>query len=61
MAEARQEDAWNHTSNVLAMLVNVNRDPKSTPADPRDFNPTQRGKEIKHEIEVASLKGIFKL
>ena len=40
MAEARGRDAWAHTSAVLALLANVNRDPKKTrPFKPADFDP----------------------
>jgi hypothetical protein len=40
MAEARGRANWAHTSTVLALLANVNRDPKRTRAfKPSDFNP----------------------
>ena len=40
MAEARGRDLWGHTSAVLAMVANCNRDPKrSRPFSPADFNP----------------------
>ena len=40
MAEGRSQALWNHTSSVLAMLANVNRDPrKGRSAKPADFNP----------------------
>ncbi len=40
MAHARQRDAWNHTATLLAMLANVNRDPKKGRAfKPADFHP----------------------
>ena len=40
MAEARSRENWAHTSSVLAMLANVNRDPKKTkPFKPSDFDP----------------------
>ena len=40
MAEARSRDAWAHTSTVLAMIANANRDPKRTRAfRPGDFDP----------------------
>ncbi len=40
MAEARGRDAWQHTSCILALIANVNRDPKKTRAfRPDDFNP----------------------
>ena len=40
MAEARGRAAWAHTASLLAMLANVNRDPKRTrPFQPADFDP----------------------
>ena len=40
MAEAHGRDCWNHTSAILAMIANVNRDPKKGKAfKPSDFNP----------------------
>ena len=43
MAEARVDAEWNHTSATLAMLANVNRDPKKHgPYRPEDFHPLKR-------------------
>ena len=40
MAEARRREAWSHTSAVLALIANVNRDPRRVRAfGPEDFNP----------------------
>ncbi|MBM4020562.1 MAG: hypothetical protein FJ288_19965 [Planctomycetes bacterium] len=40
MAEARGRANWAQTSTVLALIANVNRDPKKTRAfRPADFNP----------------------
>ncbi len=40
MAEGRQNEQWNHTAALLAMLANVNRDPKKGRAfQPNDFHP----------------------
>lgn len=40
MAEGRSRENWQHTSAILALLYNCNRDPKKTkPAKPSDFNP----------------------
>ena len=40
MAESRSQEEWRHTSSVLALIANVNRDPKKTPPfRPRDFDP----------------------
>lgn len=55
MAQARQQDAWNHTASVLAMLANVNRDPKKGRAfKPTDFHPMPVAK---HAPEPPPLRG----
>lgn len=61
MADGRREEMWNHTSHLLAMLVNVNRvDAKADPVHPCDFNP-YAPKPVPVEIPVSSLRGLFKL
>jgi hypothetical protein len=53
MAEARSRAAWAHTSSVLAMLANVNRDPKRTRAfRPEDFDP-----HAQKDMSVTVVKG----
>lgn len=40
MAEGRGRQSWAHTSALLALIANVNRDPKKTrPFKPSDFDP----------------------
>jgi hypothetical protein len=41
LANARQEENWTHTSTVLAMMANINRDLEKHPQafTPADFNP----------------------
>ena len=40
MAEGHHKDRWQHTSSVMALIANVNRDPKKNrPFKPSDFNP----------------------
>ena len=40
MAEGRGRDEWGRMSSLLALVANVNRDPKHTRAfTPADFNP----------------------
>jgi len=40
MAEARGRDEWGRMSSLLALIANVNRDPRRTRAfRPADFNP----------------------
>jgi hypothetical protein len=45
MAQARRSEAWEHTSWLLAMIANANRDTKKrpTPFRPSDFNPCPAG------------------
>ena len=62
MAEARGRDNWNHTSCVLAMIANVNRDPKKTPAfQPGDFDPyrPRRPVRVDRKTGFARLKSVF--
>ena len=43
MAEGVDRQAWGHTSCLLAMIANVNRDPKKGRARrPSDYNPYAR-------------------
>ena len=43
MSESRCRFEWSQTSSVLAMLANVNRDPKKHgPYRPEDFHPLKR-------------------
>ncbi len=46
MAEAKSKESWSHTSAILAMTANVNRDVKKkpTPFKADDFNPCLTGK-----------------
>lgn len=40
MAEAKSRERWMHTSQLLSLIANVNRDPrKGEPFSPSDFNP----------------------
>ena len=55
MTHARQQDAWNHTASALAMLANVNRDPKKGRAfRPVDFHPVPAAR---HPESAPPLKG----
>ena len=66
MAQARQEDHWNHTASVMALLANVNRDPKRGRAfKPADFHPAlpaRRGRAGPHpplKGDIGMLKIVF--
>ena len=62
MAEARSEHNWAHTSALLALIANVNRDPKKSKAyKPADFNPfserVRQAARVKTDIRI--LKQVF--
>ena len=60
MAEGRSESLWSHTSVMLAMIANVNRDPKKTSAfKPDDFNPHARKKDVRLPGNIRMLKQVF--
>jgi hypothetical protein len=56
MAEARGRDNWAHTSAILALIANVNRDPKKTrPYKPADFDPYSAKDRRDEAIEVTDM------
>jgi len=56
MAEARARDHWAHTSSILALVANVNRDPKKTrPFKPSDFDPYAGRDKSSEAIEVTDM------
>lgn len=45
MADGRSKSLWPHTSSILCLLANVNRDHKrSRPFTPNQFNPHMAGR-----------------
>lgn len=61
MGEARSQQAWAHTSSVLALLANVHRDSKKTRAyQPADFNPHIRKSPVNlPKVGINVLKQVF--
>ena len=61
MGEARSQQAWAHTSSVLALLANVHRDSKKTRAyKPADFNPHMRKTPVTiQKVGISVLKQVF--
>ena len=56
MAEGRGRQSWAHTSAVLALIANVNRDPKKTRAfKPSDFDPYSAKDKRDGAIEVKDM------
>jgi len=61
MAEAKSKDNWNHTSAILALIINVNRNPKKQGAvTPKEINPhEQKPKTILKGKGLRILKDVF--
>lgn len=60
LAEARGRFEWEQTASLMALMVNLVRDPKkSKPAKPNDFNPYSG--RIKHipKAPLSILKEVF--
>ncbi len=63
MFDARRSGNWAHTSEILAMLANVNRDPKKrAPFSASDFNPCRKPlnrKPVSKKEAFSILKAVF--
>lgn len=65
MLDARCREHWSHTSVILALIANVNRDPKkhSQPFSPDEFNPYEQQSKAKEEpiarVGVDMLRRLF--
>lgn len=56
MADARGRESWAHTSAILALIANVNRNPKKTrPYKPSDFDPHTTRDKRDDAIELTDL------
>lgn len=54
MSESRGKDNWAHTANILAMLFNVNRDPRKQQAvKPETFNPYEHRRKSNKDTRLA--------
>lgn len=69
MAEGRARFAWGIASSQMALLANLNRDPRrGKPFRPSDFNPFSpepprvvlRGEEMKEALKAAFCRGAAK-
>ncbi len=63
MAEARSKSEWGRASALLALIANVNRDPKKgVPFTPSDFNPHERKNTdvpVTKLTDLSILKAVF--
>lgn len=62
MVESKGRYDWAQTSSLMALMVNLVRDPRhSSPAKPADFNPyiPQPKKQILRGKDLTILKDVF--
>ncbi|OHB56828.1 MAG: hypothetical protein A2Y07_06870 [Planctomycetes bacterium GWF2_50_10] len=63
MAQGRGRDAWSRTSALMALIANVNRDPKKTRAfKPSDFDPyadKKQGRIVVNKENISVLRNLF--
>ena len=61
MAEGKCRERWNHTSAMLALIANANRDPKKSRVfKPEDFHPYMGRKAAKRaKVSIDVLKDVF--
>mgnify|MGYP005645988809 CR=1 FL=1 len=67
MAEGRDRARWRHTSALMALTANLNRDPKKgRPFDPSDFDPHSNDENQREDVievtpeTVSEFKRAFK-
>ena len=60
MAQARSRSDWSRVSSLMALIANVNRDPKKTRAfRPADFDPHQERQRPAAKVNIDVLKAVF--
>jgi hypothetical protein len=60
MSEARGRFEWEQTSSLMALVVNLTRDPKkSKAAKPADFNPYYIKPKVVTKVPLSILKDVF--
>ena len=63
MAQGKGKDAWSRTSALMALIANVNRDPKRNRAfKPSDFDPyadKKQGRIVVDKENISILRNYF--
>ncbi len=60
MAKAKGEFEWEQTSSLMALIVNLVRNPKKTkPAKPSNFNPYKAEVKPKVQVPLSFLKEVW--
>jgi hypothetical protein len=61
MADARNRAEWGRAASIMALIANVNRDPKKSRAfKPGDFDPfTQRRSGVAPKLKMSEVKGML--
>jgi len=62
MADGRVREEWNHTSQLMCLTANINRDPKRKPKPyaPADFHPLERARAARPiPADISVLRDVF--
>ncbi len=59
MAEGRKREAWNHTAQLLAMIYNAHREPRSELLEPARFHPMTPRPALPKTKDLSILKLVF--
>ncbi|CAN5410502.1 hypothetical protein BH11PLA2_BH11PLA2_34620 [soil metagenome] len=59
LAEGRQKENWNHTSHLIAYLLNANRGPNSPEYRPHQFNPFHQGEHAADPVQEEKARKII--
>lgn len=60
MATARQQERWDHTASLLALLANLHRDARRRKAyAPADFHPLRQAARPTPMPNLSILKAVF--
>jgi len=61
MSEGHRKERWGHTASIMALLANINRDPKKhVPFSPADFMPREKSDAPVQKVEgLEVLKAAF--
>jgi hypothetical protein len=56
MAQAKNQADWNHTSHLIALLININRQKGKRAVQPREFNPYAEKRKSKPDFYITPVQ-----
>jgi len=61
MAKARSSEEWDHTASLMALIANVNRDPKKRAFGIETFHPFRQRQQSGIPITAANIRMLKKV